>query len=273
MLQPHFLKTPQGNIFIQSFVPENPNGDVVLFIPPFAEEMNKSRRMMALLGRSLSTKGTLMVIPDLYGTGDSEGDFSDANWTIWQNNLELLVQKLQEDGVKTLSLVGLRMGCLLINDIISKYQIKVKDVIFWKPVTSGKQMINQFLRLRVANSMMDGLKETTTSLREKLASESELEVAGYGLNAGLVSDLDEQVMANKSFDDAINWHWFEVLAANSQSIPIASTKLIEGLSGRGIKTNLQQFVGENFWANQEIAEVPELISATSRILCEAVDGR
>lgn len=269
MLQPYFLKTPQGNIFIQSFVPETPNGDVVLFTPPFAEEMNKSRRMMALLGRSLCAKGVLMVSPDLYGTGDSEGDFSDANWTIWQKNIELLVQKLKEDGVKTLSFVGLRMGCLLINDIISTYQIIVKDVIFWKPVTSGKQMVNQFLRLRVANSMMGGLKETTASLREQLISDGELEVAGYSLNAGLVSALDEQTMANKPFNESINWHWCEVLASDNQPIPMASTKLIKDLSGQGIETNLQQFVGENFWANQEISEIPELISATSRILCGA----
>jgi len=269
MLKPYFLKTLQGHVFIQSFVPEQPNGEAVIFVPPFAEEMNKSRRMMGLLGHSLAAKGVLMVIPDLYGTGDSEGGFSDARWSIWLDNVEQLVHKLKEQGIKTVSFTGLRMGCLLINDYISQQKSAIKRVVFWKPVTSGKQMVNQFLRLRVANSMMDGKKETIETLRGLLVGEGELEIAGYSLNADLIHTLDEKKISAGSFDSSINLYWFEVLASENQPMPMASTKTIQNLVDRGVDVNVQQFVGENFWANQEIAEIPELISVTSKVFCEA----
>lgn len=267
MLEPYFLNTPLGHIFIQSFVPEKAYDEAVIFIPPFAEEMNKSRRMMALLGHSLAAKGVLVVIPDLYGTGDSEGDFSDARWPVWLDNIQQLVQKLKEQGIQTISFVGLRIGCLLISDLVSERQIAAKCVIFWKPVTSGKQMINQFLRLRVANSMMSGDKETTDSLRRLLASEGELEVAGYSLNEELVSTIDEKIMSAEMLNNSIDWHWFEVLATENQPVPMASNKIIQSLSDKGVGVNLQQFVGENFWANQEIAEISGLVSATCGALC------
>lgn len=272
MLEPYFLETPQGHILIQSFVPEKANSEAVIFVPPFAEEMNKSRRMMALLGHSLAVKGILMVIPDLYGTGDSEGDFSDATWSIWLDNIRQLVHTLKEQGVQTISFVGLRMGCLLINDFISGHQLVAKRVIFWKPVTSGKQMVNQFLRLRVANSMMDGNKETTESLRCQLHSTGRLEVAGYNLNADLISTLDEKKMSSETFSNSIDWHWYEVLASENQPVPMASNKIIQSLNNQGVGINMQQLLGENFWANQEIAEIPELVYVTCRTLCESNGG-
>ena len=140
MLQPYFLETPQGRIFIQTFSPTGPTTEAVIFVPPFAEEMNKSRRMMALLGHALSANGVLMAIPDLYGTGDSEGDFAEANWVIWLANIQQLIQKLEQQGIKTISFVGLRMGCLLIIDFLREQKAKVKRVVLWKPVLSGQQL-------------------------------------------------------------------------------------------------------------------------------------
>jgi hypothetical protein len=48
-------------------------------VPPFAEEMNKSRRMIAEVGRRLEGSGVGMLLVDLFGTGDSEGEFAQAD--------------------------------------------------------------------------------------------------------------------------------------------------------------------------------------------------
>ena len=55
----------------------------VLNIHPFAEEMNKSRRMAALQARALAKAGYAVLQIDLFGCGDSSGDFGDASWQDW----------------------------------------------------------------------------------------------------------------------------------------------------------------------------------------------
>ena len=60
---------------------------VVLLLPPFAEEMNKSRRMCALLARGLAADGWRVVRIDLFGCGDSAGSLRDASWEQWCDDL------------------------------------------------------------------------------------------------------------------------------------------------------------------------------------------
>ena len=63
----------------------------VVIVPPFAEEMNKSRRMFALLAERLATLGVGTALIDLYGTGDSEGDFGDARYDVWLDDMTAMV--------------------------------------------------------------------------------------------------------------------------------------------------------------------------------------
>jgi len=48
------------------------------YVAPFAEEMNKARRMAALQARAMSAAGYAVLCLDLHGCGDSAGDFADA---------------------------------------------------------------------------------------------------------------------------------------------------------------------------------------------------
>jgi hypothetical protein len=57
---------------------EPANAGAILYVHPFAEEMNKSRRMAALQARPVRSRLTVLQI-DLYGCGDSDGNFADAD--------------------------------------------------------------------------------------------------------------------------------------------------------------------------------------------------
>jgi alpha/beta superfamily hydrolase len=74
---PFFLDGPAGNLFCLHFPRSTPGGArrCALVLPPFAEELNKSRRMGALAARALQRAGHDVLLIDLYGTGDSAGDF------------------------------------------------------------------------------------------------------------------------------------------------------------------------------------------------------
>ncbi|MBT8144916.1 MAG: hypothetical protein KJO55_09465, partial [Gammaproteobacteria bacterium] len=86
----------------------------IVIVPPFAEELNKCRRMMALLGRAASDAGMGCCYLDLSGTGDSEGEFANATWQQWRDELESLLNwiELELPGVQ-IQLVGIRLGLLL----------------------------------------------------------------------------------------------------------------------------------------------------------------
>src|SRR6476660_7010955 len=59
----------------------------IVYAPPFGEEMNKSRRMAALQARALATAGWAVVQVDLLGCGDSDGEFADASWGRWVDDI------------------------------------------------------------------------------------------------------------------------------------------------------------------------------------------
>ena len=78
--EPLFIDRPGGDLFALYHPPRRaPQGGVV-YIPPFAEEMNRSRRMAALQARALAESGWGVLTIDPYGCGDSAGDFADARW-------------------------------------------------------------------------------------------------------------------------------------------------------------------------------------------------
>jgi uncharacterized protein len=81
--------TPPGSRrrFAVLHQPEGPPRGLVVYAHPFGEEMNKSRRMAALQARALAGAGNAVLQVDLLGCGDSPGDFGEAGWDDWVDDL------------------------------------------------------------------------------------------------------------------------------------------------------------------------------------------
>ena len=85
----------------------------ILYIHPFAEETNKSRRMAAPQSRELARAGYAVLQIDLLGYGDSSGSFGDATWDGWLPDVAQGAQWLLNKVDAPLWLWGLRADCLL----------------------------------------------------------------------------------------------------------------------------------------------------------------
>lgn len=224
--------------------------------------MNKSRRMMARLGHALAERGVAVCLPDLYGTGDSEGDFAEADWAVWRQDLALVAQWLAQQGCTRLSLGGLRAGCLLALDAAADLPLAPSDYLLWQPMAKGAQQLTQFLRLRMAASLSGEARETVGDLRQRLADGESLEVAGYDLNPALATALEQRELAQLIPAGGAGVHWLELSASGTSQPMQASRQVIESWREQGCAPRVQCLQGDAFWSTQELADAPALLTAS-----------
>lgn len=266
---PQFVEGGRGSLFVMDYVPDPVRNrqEYIIFVPPFAEEMNRSRRMVVLQARRLADLGYGVVVFDLYGTGDSEADFKDARWDIWIDDIGAAARWLQRKGVEAISLWALRLGALLAMEYARRREAHLNRIVLWQPLISGSAALTQFLRLRLAADMKERMqdKESTRSLRALLTSGRTLEVAGYELAPELAAAFDAAVLEELAPDDLPVTYWLELGAQEGAQLPPGSVRAIERLQRRGLDIRTATVVGEPFWSLQEVTVAPNLLDATTEV--------
>lgn len=267
-----FLDGPRGPLFRCSHAAQGGSRGRVLYVHPFGEEHNKSRRMAAEQARALAAAGFDVLQPDLFGCGDSVGNFGEADWAGWRDDLSACLAWLDARSSGPLLLWGLRSGALLLSDWLAHATQPVGPpacTVLWQPVIQGDAFLTQFLRLRVAAGMMsgegDGGKESTRQMRERLEAGEALEVAGYTLSPGLAQGLAQARLAPPASGPVL---WLEVANAGATDLPPASRKCVEAWRECGHVVHSAVVPGEPFWNTQEIGYAPELVTTTLRLLDE-----
>ncbi len=238
----------------------------MLYVHPFAEEMNKSRRMAALLSRAVATAGWTVLQIDLGGCGDSDGDFGDASWQGWVADVRDAAAWLGERSGRAPWLWGLRSGCLVANAAAQALP-GLQGFLYWQPVLSGRQFLQQFLRLKVAAQILgagDAQRIDTRELRERLLrGESR---RGRGLRRcrlALAVGLEAAELAPVPGDAPVAW--IEVSGAAAELSPAARTRVAQWRDA-GHPVDARCVAGQAFWQTQEISECPALVEATLEAL-------
>ncbi len=249
----------------------------VVYVHPFAEEMNKSRRMAALQARALAAAGFSVLQIDLHGCGDSSGDFGDASWDDWINDVVLAVNWLTErDEVHAkapLWLWGLRAGCLIAVEAAAKLK-EPCHFCFWQPATSGKLILQQFLRLKLAADMLGGQsKGLMDEMKQALKLGQSLDIAGYSLTAVMAAGLETaslippESLAERR--EICRLEWFELVSREgAETTPVTQQSLLKWQTA-GFATHHQFNQGPSFWQTQEIEDAPRLIESTCAALLNA----
>ena len=227
ILEASFIEGSRGKLFCIRALPqpEIARGHSVLMVPPFAEEMNSSRRFFALMRQELCKNGYGIIQPDLHGTGDSEGLFSEASWENWLSDLLHLIKHFCGGNGEYLSVLALRCGCLLTQDLLTDMTSTDKDfmlkyLLYVQPEQSGFDVLNTQFRMRVASNRLSGnASESTESIWQKLESEGNVRVAGYDVGYELAA----QMRNSRFFADtplpAEHLKWIE-LGTHSDIAPV-----------------------------------------------------
>ena len=238
----------------------------ILYIHPFAEEMNKSRRMAALQARALARAGYAVLQLDLLGCGDSSGDFGDASWNDWIMDVVQACNWLSSRGHARLWLWGLRSGCFLAAEAARQLAYPC-DYLFWAPATAGKLLLQQFLRIEAAAGITSGnAKNATESLRRQLAAGVTVEVAGYALSPGLANGLEQAVLTPPERIDTNRAprrvEWLELSTSADATLSPISVKTCDQWRQAGHSIRSQVVNGPSFWRTTEIEDAPALIIAS-----------
>ena len=265
-MQAAFVAGARGRILVVARRPAQQRS-AVLIVPPFAEEMNKCRRSFTELSHALAERGIATVLPDLYGTGDSEGEFVDADLDVWLDDLSRVVEWSSAQGCPVTALLCVRLGCPLGALLARCWPGRFEQAAFWQPVLDGKRFLAQFFRLRVAASMMEPNKrESVEALRVLLHSSGRIEVAGYELGSKLVGQLDTLALDARCCADIGAVHWMEVLRDHAATLPTPSRQFIDAQRSAGHEIAEHTFVGEPFWSSVEIVTNQQLIASTAEVL-------
>ena len=235
----------------------------LLVIPPFGEEMNKTRRAMASAARLFAANGWHVRLIDAFGTGDSPGDFGAATWTLWREDYRAAAADLAHASGATVSFWGVRAGGLMAHEIASPKAI----LLLWQPMQSGEQQLMQLLRMRVAQESFSGAGSPTStkSLRAILESGTALEIGGYDLNPSLVLPMSERSL-EASAAEAGRILWLETSTEAKFAPAPASARTIAALRGRGVEVAYEHVIGEPFWATVEIQDAPTLAQRSLELL-------
>jgi uncharacterized protein len=263
--EPFYLPLQRGRRFCVRYSARGDAKGSLLFVHAFAEEMNKSRRMVALQSRALADRGFSVLQLDLYGCGDSDGDFGEADWSQWRDDVVDAARWWRAESGHAPMLWSMRAGCLLACEAASV--VGSERFIFWQPQPAGSQALQQFLRLRVAQQAFGSSTQPrakTQDLRDAFGRGESLEVAGYLLAPGLALGLDA---ANVSLSaQATRAAWVEIVPdADTAVRPVAQARVNDWRSS-GVDATLHSVQGPAFWQTQEIAEFQALIDATVAIV-------
>jgi len=268
-----FLQGPVGNLFAMYYPPSESTAEAgdVLYVHPFADEMPASRNVIASVSRDLARMGFGVMMIDLSGCGDSEGEFGEARWESWRQDLAAAVGWLRERGRDRVSLWGLRLGAFLALDFAVQSRESYERIVLWEPVLNGQALMTEFLRMHL-DEARDGLvakQWTDPETREGLASGDRVEIAGYELGAELIRSIDKLNLVTLGRTLRCPIHWVEVGTKFGHSLRRESVSVIDEWKNRGVRVLPHQISASPFWLFPYSADPQRLSAALPAMFSEA----
>lgn len=237
-------------------------GAALVFVHACGEEMNKSRRMVALQAQALAQAGCAVLTIDLLGCGDSSGLLQDASWSAWLADIEAACDWMaQRHPGAPLCLWGHRAGALLASQAAAR-RAAPPHLLLWQPLTSGKPQVQQLLRMKAAAGLSAGIQagDAMAGLRQALAQGTQVEIGGYTWPAALMQALESASLGAPAAPARVAW--LEVSNRPEPELAPGSAKLLEAWRASGIAVDARALRGPAFWQTSEIELAPDLLAAT-----------
>ena len=219
--------------------------------------------------RRFTEAGYAVFILDLFGSGDSEGDFAEATPQIWQQDILAAISWLNKTSDNPPILWAMRAGALLTMDLIQKAPDITDQLILWSPVVNGKRFITQFMRIKLAaevTNKSNGSQLTLKDMWQDLDSGKNIEIAGYNLSPELAYGISSLSLNDMTMPQAVSLKWIETSLSDPARLSPASQKVIENWNKKNLDISSIAINDLAFWALQEPEWADLYIDQTMRLL-------
>jgi exosortase A-associated hydrolase 2 len=188
---PLFFKSNGANLLGVLHEPDSESGktprNAIVMCSPFAEESQICRRVFVNFARSAAGLGIPVLRFDYFGSGDSDGEFSDASVEKWVGDIRVATTFVRSRlGTEKVWLVGLRFGGSLAL-LASENNPAVSSLILWDPVICMKSYMAELLRATLAAQLVRYGKvvRNRAALEKDLSLGVPVDVGGYQLSPSL----------------------------------------------------------------------------------------
>jgi uncharacterized protein len=241
----------------------------VLYLPPWADELNKSRRMARLQSQVLAAHGFAVLQVDPTGCGDSGGEHGEATWEHWvQDATDGLQWLAARYPAAPVLLWGLRSGGLLACAAAARWPAPV-SLLLCNPPGSGKLLWQQFTRLATAAALTgEAGKARAEAVKQGLQNREVVEIAGYEVGPSLYEGLATSVLAPPQGLRAAAM--LETSAQPDADLSPGLLATAEKWRAQGCAVHTARVTGPAFWQTAEMEDAPELLPATLQAALQLV---
>jgi len=232
----------------------------LVHVHAFGEEMNFSRRMVALQAQALANAGYAVLQVDLYGCGDSEGGFAEADWATWVADVVAASGWLKARTGLPVGLWGVRSGCLLVAEAVAQLAAVPPYLLLWQPVLSGADYWRHLRRLKLMGEV----------LGESAADRGEaIEIAGYPISPALAAGMQA---ARIDLAPANGRLACVVVGNPAAGLGLPLTQAMARWRDGSWRIEACTIAGEAFWLQAEAADNAALVTMTLDVLRKLDDG-
>ncbi|MBI5514742.1 MAG: alpha/beta hydrolase [Deltaproteobacteria bacterium] len=130
-----------------------PRDEGAVLVHPFMEERQDSHQVSRNLGEDLARDGFPALRFDLYGAGDSAGEWHEGTVERWVDDVVGAAAELRRRaGVARVALLGLRFGGTLA--ALAARRAEASRLVLWQPIVKGEAYAQDLLRAHLSAEMV-----------------------------------------------------------------------------------------------------------------------
>jgi pimeloyl-ACP methyl ester carboxylesterase len=161
----------------------------VLLCNPFGEEASRAHRTFRVLATQLERAGYAALRFDYSGTGDSQGESTDASVEAWLADIGVAADRLRvASDASRIAIIGLRFGATLAALAAARGYVRPRHLLMWDPVVDGGAYLRELAAQHRAYMRMEMGARFRDRLRTR-ADGTPLEALGTPIGDALAAQL------------------------------------------------------------------------------------
>lgn len=207
---------------------------------PVGHEYLRTHRLLGQLANLLNREGYHVFRFDYFGTGDSAGQFANANLTQWiEDTGDAVLELCANSGLSNFAFFGVRLGANIAASCCSSNP-NSKILLLWDPIINGGAYLDELSTMH-KNMLSDGNRFVVP--REQHRNQSDL--IGYCYSERLRAEIRQVDLNGKKIASD------NILILASQDTACAITEMMDqdGISSQTLLVDAK-------WKDRDFIEIP-----------------